>query len=381
MEFGIFDHLDATGQPLDSYYADRLELIGLYDRVGFRSYHIAEHHSTPLGMAPSPNLFLSAIASQTTRLRFGPLVFALPLYHPLRLVQEICMLDQLSRGRLEIGFGRGASAIEASYFGNDHTIAEPVYREYLDLILAGMAEGRLNGKGDYYDFDDVPLMFGPYQKPHPPLWYGVHSTESAERAARMGSNIVSLDTAEEMATFANRFRDVWEEVHGSAGPQPLIGLGLFVFVADTDAAALAAARRAYPVWHHSFNYLFVRHNAPPPRHQRPPAWDDMAAQGRAIAGSPETVTAALAERLEASACNYLVGQFAFGDLTLDETRAQSNSSPNTSCRRSPDAGRLTSLDGGIRARVTPYHRRLRRRLCLGFPASFPAWPLGPCSGG
>ena len=139
----------------------------MYDRVGFRSYHIAEHHSTPLGMAPSPNLFLSAIASQTTRLRFGPLVFALPLYHPLRLVQEICMLDQLSRGRLEIGFGRGASAIEASYFGNDHTIAEPVYREYLDLILAGMAEGRLNGKGDYYDFDRRALDVRPLSETTP----------------------------------------------------------------------------------------------------------------------------------------------------------------------------------------------------------------------
>ena len=311
---------------MDSYYAERLELISLYDRVGFRSYHIAEHHSTPLGMAPSPNLFLSAIACRTTRLRFGPLVFALPLYHPLRLVQEICMLDQMSRGRLEIGFGRGASAIETSYFGNDHSIAEPVYREYLDLILAGMEEGRLNGKGEYFEFDDVPLMFGPYQKPHPPLWYGVHSTESAERAARMGSHIVSLDSAEETRSFADRFREVWCEVHGEvhggvhggAEPEPLIGLGLFVFLADTDAAALAAARRAYRVWHKSFNYLFVRHNTTPPKHQRPPEWDDMAAQGRAIAGTPETVAAALAERLDAAAANYLVGQFAFGDLTLAE---------------------------------------------------------------
>ncbi len=318
VEFGIFDHLDATGAPLDAYYADRLALISLYERVGFRSYHIAEHHSTPLGMAPSPNLFLSAVAARTTRLRFGPLVFALPLYHPLRLIQEICMLDQLSGGRLEIGFGRGASAIEAAYFGNDHTISEPIYREYLDLMLTGMAEGRLDGKGTYYEFDDVPLMFGPYQKPHPPLWYGVHSTESAARAARMGSHIVSLDSAEETGTFADRFREVWAGEHGEGGAEPLVGLGLFVFVAETDAAALAAARRAYPVWHKSFNYLFVRHNTAPPMHQRPPHWDDMAAQGRAIAGAPGTVAARLAERLEVSKATYLVGQFAFGDLSLAE---------------------------------------------------------------
>ena len=318
MEFGIFDHLDTTGQPLDTYYEDRLKLIGLYEEVGFRSYHIAEHHSTPLGMAPSPNLFLSAVASRTEKLRFGPLVFALPLYHPLRLVQEICMLDPLSKGRLEIGFGRGASAIEATYFGNDHTISEPVYREYLDLMMTGMAEGRLDGKGTYFEFDNVPLMFGPYQKPHPPLWYGVHSTESAERAAHMGSHIVTLDTAEEMRIFADRYREVWAGVGPDGAPEPLIGLGLFIFVAETDAAALAAARRAYPIWHESFNYLFVRHNTTPPKHQRPPYWDDMAAQGRAIAGSPKTVAERRAERLEISAANYLVGQFAFGDLTLAE---------------------------------------------------------------
>ncbi len=71
-------------------------------------------------------------------------------------------------------------------------------------------------------------------------------------------------------------------------------------VAETDEAALAAARRAYPVWHKSFNYLFVRHDTAPPKHQRPPHWDDMAAQGRAIAGAPQTVAAQLAGRLEVS---------------------------------------------------------------------------------
>jgi alkanesulfonate monooxygenase SsuD/methylene tetrahydromethanopterin reductase-like flavin-dependent oxidoreductase (luciferase family) len=327
VEFGIFDHLDATGQPLDAYYADRLELISRYDELGFRSYHVAEHHSTPLGMAPSPNLFLSAIAGRTTRLRFGPMVFALPLYHPLRLVEEICMLDQMSRGRLEIGFGRGASAIEASYFGNDHSDAEAIYREYLDLIMSGMTEGRLHGKGEYYEFDDVPLMVGPYQKPHPPLWYGVHSTDSAARAARLGSNIVSLDTAQETQTFAERYREVWREDQGQASEDlqndaratPLIGLALFVFIADTDEAALAAARRAYRVWFKSFNYLFARHNTAPPKHQRPPQWDEMAAQGRAIAGGPATVRRKLQALLDTSTANYLVGQFAFGDLTLVES--------------------------------------------------------------
>ena len=70
-------------------------------------------------MAPSPSVFLSAIAQRTQRLRFGPLVYALPVYHPLRMLEEICMLDHLSGGRLEIGFGRGSVPLEISYYGQN----------------------------------------------------------------------------------------------------------------------------------------------------------------------------------------------------------------------------------------------------------------------
>ena len=107
MEFGEFHHLERNDLPLHEYYEARLKLIEAYDAAGFYAYHLAEHHSTPIGMAPSPSVFLSAVAQRTRRLRFGPMVYALPLHHPLRLIEEICMLDQLSGGRLEIGFGVG----------------------------------------------------------------------------------------------------------------------------------------------------------------------------------------------------------------------------------------------------------------------------------
>src|SRR5215207_8204785 len=83
MDFGVFDHLDRSGRPLTAYYEERLRIVEAYDRAGFYSYHLAEHHSTPLGMAPSPSVFLAAVAERTRRLRFGPMVFALPLHHPL----------------------------------------------------------------------------------------------------------------------------------------------------------------------------------------------------------------------------------------------------------------------------------------------------------
>ena len=74
LDFGIFDHVDRSDLPLTDFYEQRLKLIEGYDRAGFRTYHCAEHHSTPLGMSPSPSLYLSAVAQRTKRLRFGPLV-------------------------------------------------------------------------------------------------------------------------------------------------------------------------------------------------------------------------------------------------------------------------------------------------------------------
>lgn len=318
MEFGVFDHVDANGLPLHEYYDTRIDFVRLLDELGFRSYHIAEHHSTPLGMAPSPTVYLSAIARCTNRIRFGPLVFALPLYHPFRLVQEICMVDQISKGRLEIGFGRGASPIEAAYFGNDHTDAEETYRKNLDRILKALTNGSLDGYGTYNNVDNIPLLLEPYQKPHPPLWYGVHSTASAKRAVALGSNIVSLDTAEETRSFADSFRSEWMRIHDTLDGLPLIGLGMFIHVDKNQTRAIETARRAYAVWHNSFNWLFRRHDMAIPNHQRPSEFDGMAAQGRAIAGTPQQVTEFLSERMEASTATYLVGQFAFGDLTSAE---------------------------------------------------------------
>ena len=105
--FGIFDHVDRGDEPLAALFAHRLQLAEAADAAGFRTYHVAEHHATRLGMAPSPGIFLAALAQRTRRLRFGPLVYLLPLYAPLRLIEEVCMLDQLSGGRFELGVGRG----------------------------------------------------------------------------------------------------------------------------------------------------------------------------------------------------------------------------------------------------------------------------------
>ena len=317
MEFGVFDHLDRTGTSLAEFYEDRLRIAEAYDRAGFYAYHLAEHHSTPLGMAPSPSVFLSSVAQRTRRLRFGPLVWAMPLHHPLRLVEEICMIDQISGGRLEIGFGRGSVPIEIEYYGSDSADAQEVYTEAVEIVLKGLTQKVLDHRGKHFTIDNVPMELEPFQKPHPPVWYGVHMPDSAERAARRRLNVVSLDPPAETRLSIERYRSVWAETQGPGAPLPKLGLGRFVVVAPTDAEALALARRAYPAWHASFTYLFRRHGRSQ-SHPRPATFDQVMERGQGIAGSPKTVAAALGAQLTETGCNYMVGQFSFGDLTAAE---------------------------------------------------------------
>jgi alkanesulfonate monooxygenase SsuD/methylene tetrahydromethanopterin reductase-like flavin-dependent oxidoreductase (luciferase family) len=318
MEFGVFDHLDRCGPSLADYYEDRLKIAEAYDRAGFYAYHLAEHHSTPLGMAPSPSVFLSAVAQRTRRLRFGPLVWAMPVHHPLRLIEEICMLDQLSGGRLEIGFGRGSVPIELEYYGANPDEAQEIYAEAVELVLKGLTQKLLDFKGRHFSFHAVPMEIAPLQQPHPPIWYGVHMPESAERAARRNLNVVSLDPPRETRLSIDRYRAIWPQVHAPSVPFPKLGLGRFIVVAPSEAEALALARRAYLVWHASFTFLFRRHQRAQ-SHPRPETFDLLRERGQGIAGTPGAVADFLAAQLEQTRCNYVVGQFAFGDLTLRES--------------------------------------------------------------
>src|SRR6478735_4829730 len=140
IRFGVFDHIEHLPDvPLFRLYEDRLQQMEALDEAGFFAYHLAEHHTPAVhSMAPSQNVFLSAAAQRTKRLRFGPGVYVLPLHHPLRLIEEVSMLDNLSGGRMEIGVGRGG-VLEAYFWGQDAEV-EVNYARYLET-LAIIREG------------------------------------------------------------------------------------------------------------------------------------------------------------------------------------------------------------------------------------------------
>jgi len=324
MEFGIFDHLDRNDTPDVKLYADRLEIVQAAEAAGFRGYHQAEHHMTPLGLAPSPGLFLSAVAQRTSTIRLGPLVYLLPLYHPLRLIEEICMLDQMSKGRLELGVGAGVSPYEVGYYGvGDDKIAR--HQETLDILIKGLTSDRLNHQSEHYQFDNVPMILKPYQTPMPPLWAGVGSEEGMDFAARHGMNAIGLGPTTRVKGLVAYYRDAWVEQADdpmrkfSPTTEPMIGALRQIHIAETDAEAWAEAGPAYESWFHNLNWLWQEHGTNASTNLAPDLKTGVE-RGAVIVGSPDTVRAAMTAERDETGYNYAVLQFAFGNLTLDQVK-------------------------------------------------------------
>jgi alkanesulfonate monooxygenase SsuD/methylene tetrahydromethanopterin reductase-like flavin-dependent oxidoreductase (luciferase family) len=319
MRLGVFDHMDRGAGSLDRFFADRMRLIEAYDRAGFYGYHVAEHHATPLGVAPSPGIWLAAIAERTTQLRFGALVYLLPLYHPLKLLEEICMLDQISRGRLMLGVGRGISPIELRYYGIDPAAAPAMYQEALEVILRGMTNKELTFEGKYYQYRDVPMEMEPFQKPYPPLWYGIGRLDAVPWAVQHKVNVVGNVTGPRMRPLTDRYRAEWAEAGHAPADVPLMGVGRHVVVGETDREALEVARRGYGKWRESFLLLWRKHNTLPPNPNAifPETFEEAQAEGRAIAGTPDKVHDFLQRTIDDGGLNYLLCRFAFGDIEAD----------------------------------------------------------------
>jgi alkanesulfonate monooxygenase SsuD/methylene tetrahydromethanopterin reductase-like flavin-dependent oxidoreductase (luciferase family) len=179
MKFGIFDHVDRPDVPLAQQLDERLEFLAAADEAGFYGYHAAEHHATPLNLVPVPGVYLGAVANATKRLRFGPRTCLLPLYSPLRLIEEICILDQLSHGRLEIGVGRGVSPFELNYHNVNAETSREVFLDALDAVITGLTHETLDHAGPHFSYSGVPMGLASLQRPHPLIWYPSSHPESS----------------------------------------------------------------------------------------------------------------------------------------------------------------------------------------------------------
>jgi alkanesulfonate monooxygenase SsuD/methylene tetrahydromethanopterin reductase-like flavin-dependent oxidoreductase (luciferase family) len=325
LRFGIFDWLDDAGRPIADVYEDRLRMLELADRGPFWCYHLAEHHGTPLGLAPSPNVFLAAAAQRTRRIRLGTLVNVLPLYDPVRLWEEVCMLDHLTRGRLDVGIGRGGSPGELANYDLSVDEVRDRYLEVWEILRAGLLHGRVAHRGTHYRRTaSTPLR--PLQRPYPPIWYPTSSPQSIPFAAEQGLHTLfaflltrhGVAPGEATAAYrraAERRRNDPQRMNGHVS-EPLYGHVRHVCVAETDAEARSAAMPALAKWFESFNHVWVRDRG---RENWPSDLEAFEAAGFLVTGSPTTVRRRLAECLAEWGGNYFVGVFAFGSLSAEQS--------------------------------------------------------------
>ena len=322
--FGIFDHLERREVPLEQLYEERLQLIEVADRAGIFCYHLAEHHATPLGMSPSPSVFLTAVAMRTRKIHLGPLVYLLPLYHPIRLVEEICMLDQLSGGRLEVGVGRGISPYELAYLNVHFLESREIFEESLKVIVQGLREGKISHRGERYKFAGVPIEVAAKQRPNPPFWYGASTPEGLAFAARHrmqivtgGPNAIVKGTAQAYRDLLETFRDHPDNLNPHV-KEPKIGAVRHFFAADSDKEAEQVAIPAYRVYYNNIIKLWRDFGTVPTLFT-----DDLLrarSADAAIVGSPKSAREKIAAYFEESGTNYLVLSFAWGGLSYQQSR-------------------------------------------------------------
>ena len=180
-------------------------------------------------------------------MKLVPCIYVLPLHHPIRLIEEISMLDNLSGGRMEIGVGRGG-VLEAYFWGQESDVETNYarYLETLNIIREGLSHDELTYEGEFYNFESLPMRLRPIQQPYPPFWY----MRNVETAAVEGMNTVIVGSLDSFEANVKRYHDLWDQYQGPGaltlqGTEPKIGMVNHMYLAETEAEALAIAT---PAW-------------------------------------------------------------------------------------------------------------------------------------
>jgi alkanesulfonate monooxygenase SsuD/methylene tetrahydromethanopterin reductase-like flavin-dependent oxidoreductase (luciferase family) len=192
MKFGVLQFFSWPGRrvPLDVMYDRVFQRIDVMERTGYDAVWLAEHHFSTYSVCPSIHMMGTHIAARTERLRIGTAVSLAPFYHPLRLAEEVALLDVLSDGRVNWGVGRGFDPTEYRTFGVDPEQSYPRFREAVELVLAAWRSERLTFHGEFHTFEDIEVLPKPLQQPHPPVWLAATSPGAIDWCAEQGYSIL-----------------------------------------------------------------------------------------------------------------------------------------------------------------------------------------------
>ncbi len=245
--------LPGSAYPLADLYRDHLEEAVLAEALGFDCVWVSEHHFSPDAWNPAPFAFLGAVAARTERVRIGTYVLLLPLHNPVRVAEDIAVLDNLSRGRVDLGVGVGSSPEEFRTFGIPIENRLGRTFEALRIIERCFAGEEFSHEGKYYRFANVRLTTRPVQRPGPPILVAAMGEQSVAWTARRGYG---------MAAGAGRgharYLELLRQNGHNPATRPIASIPIRVHVAETREEAWDAVEAGL----HQVLYFYRTHGNP-----------------------------------------------------------------------------------------------------------------------
>ncbi len=246
MKFGILQFFSWPERrvALPTVYQRALQRIEIMDQTGYDAVWLTEHHFSDYSVCPSIPVMGAHAAARTKRLRIGAGVTLAAFYHPLRLAEEIALLDILSAGRVSWGAGRGFDAKEFKTFNVPMAESADRFREVVDVVVRAWTTDRLTYQGKYFSFDNIEVLPKPLQQPHPPMWVAAGSPEAIDWAASKGHAILMdphsthVELGEKKKFYKQKMGEYGYPVAGRDIP-----MARLLAIDETDEAAAAGARQ------------------------------------------------------------------------------------------------------------------------------------------
>ena len=336
MKFAHFSHV--WGKPNMTphrRYEELWQELQLCDELDFDYGFCVEHHFRPdESWISSPSLYAVGAGARTRKMRIGPMGYIVPLYHPLRLAEEIAIVDQMTGGRMELGLVPGINADYFRPFGLDYDLRKSPTLEFVDYLRAAFGEAQpFSFHGNEFHTDNALLAVQPLQRPHPPLWMMSRDPKTLEFCAQNAVN-PGYFLVYPRADAAPRYRKFLEDWKNAGWPQkPNIAYCTIVYVDETDAKALEVglfrASRAYEGFlpqsqpGETFDERVRNHAKQFIGRGEPGASEIMAnlfdpdyliKNDLVFIGSPETVATKIRAAAQSGLFNVFLGEFNFSDL-------------------------------------------------------------------
>ena len=322
--------------PDRDVYADDLRLAKLAEPLGFDSIWSVEHHFTDYTMCPDVFQFLSYMAGCTERVQLGSMVCVLPWHDPMRVAEEIAMLDNMSNGRVILGMGRGTGRVEFEGFRVEMPEARKRFAESADMILTGLEQGYCEYDGELVRQPRKDIRPRPFKSFRGRAYAAAVSAESAEIMAKMGVGILIVPqkpwktVREELATYRSTFRDAT----GEEPPPPMVAGWTYVDQ-SADKAETMARQYIGGYWdsiikHYEFDQPHLKSTAGYEFHGQ--MYDRLNAPGGMdkmtdfflslqVWGTPDQVTEKVMAIQDNTWCDGYMGVFSYGGMPIADAEA------------------------------------------------------------